>query len=331
MPGGLNGPTRPPLAQILLSPQESRLRAGWRLLLHGVLALILMLLFSLAVLLPLLALSLAASLGETLGLELGTFRSAADRIASGPSSGQLLALSAAVSFPSLTVATWLARRFFDRRTFRSLGLEAGAPARRDLLVGFALPGVLFGLIFATEWALGWVRIEGWLWETRPVPQVAALVAGSLVVFALVGFYEELTFRGYYLLNLRDGLGLTWGVLLSSVAFALAHSGNPFASWASLLGLIAAGLFLAYAWLRTRRLWLPIGLHLGWNFFEGTVYGFPVSGVSAPGLLVLRSGGPPLLTGGGFGPEAGLVVLPAMLLGAGLIRLYTSRRRSAPVA
>jgi hypothetical protein len=155
--------------------------------------------------------------------------------------------------------------------------------------------------------------------------VLGVVGGSLAVFALVGFYEELTFRGYYLHNLRDGLGLAPAVLLSSLVFALAHAGNPFASWTSTVGLIAAGLFLAYAWIRTRRLWLPIGLHLGWNFFQGTVFGFPVSGTTAPGLLLQRAEGPPLLTGGGFGPEAGLIVLPAMLLGAWLIRLYTAGR------
>jgi membrane protease YdiL (CAAX protease family) len=327
MPGGVSVPPRSILAQIFLSPDIGRLRAGWRLLLHGGLALILSLLISLAVLLPLLILTaIQAVLQESFGLELDLL---GDLLQPGPISGQLLALSAIVSFPSLTLATWLARRLFDRRSFRSLGFEPGGFAWRDLLVGFWLPGLLFGLIFGAEWALGWIRIEGWLWDSRPVLGVVALVGGSLAVFALVGFYEELTFRGYYLHNIRDGLGLAPAVLLSSLVFALAHAGNPFASWTSTAGLIAAGLFLAYAWVRTRRLWLPIGLHLGWNFFQGTVFGFPVSGTTAPGLLVQRAEGPPLLTGGGFGPEAGLIVLPAMLLGAWLIRLYTAGRALPP--
>jgi len=321
MPGGVSPPPRSTFAQVFLSPDESRLRAGWRLLLHGGLALILSLLFSLAVLLPLTILAaLQALLPKSFGLELDLL---GGLLQTGPSSGQLLTLSAVVSFPSLTLATWLARRLFDRRSFRSLGFEPGGLAGRDLLIGFFLPGLLFGLIFAVERALGWIRVEGWLWDSRPALGVLAVVGGSLAVFAVVAFYEELTFRGYYLYNLTDGLGLGPAVLLSSLVFALAHAGNPFASWISTIGLIAAGLFLAYAWLRTRRLWLPIGLHLGWNFFQGTVFGFPVSGTTAPGLLLQRAEGPQLLTGGGFGPEAGLIVLPAMLLGAWLIRLYTA--------
>ena len=321
MPGGVSPPPRSTFVQVFLSPDESRLRAGWRLLLHGGLALILSLLFSLAVLLPLTILAaLQALLPKSFGLELDLL---GGLLQTGPSSGQLLTLSAVVSFPSLTLATWLARRLFDRRSFRSLGFEPGGLAGRDLLIGFFLPGLLFGLIFAVERALGWIRVEGWLWDSRPALGVLAVVGGSLAVFAVVAFYEELTFRGYYLYNLTDGLGLGPAVLLSSLVFALAHAGNPFASWTSTIGLIAAGLFLAYACLRTRRLWLPIGLHLGWNFFQGTVFGFPVSGTTAPGLLLQRAEGPQLLTGGGFGPEAGLIVLPAMLLGAWLIRLYTA--------
>src|SRR3970282_2242046 len=96
--------------------------------------------------------------------------------------------------------------------------------------------------------------------------------------------EDRPSRGYSVYTLTDGLGLGPAVLLSSLVFALAHAGNPFASWTSTIGLIAAGLFLAYAWLRTRRLWLPIGLHLGWNFFQGTVFGLSVSGTTATCLV-----------------------------------------------
>jgi hypothetical protein len=71
----------------------------------------------------------------------------------------------------------------------------------------------------------------------------------------------------------------------------------------------------------------MGLHTGWNFFEGTVFGFPVSGIGDfPRLLHPAISGPALITGGPFGPEAGLVLLPALGLGAGLVYLYTRQRR-----
>jgi hypothetical protein len=91
------------------------------------------------------------------------------------------------------------------------------------------------------------------------------------------------------------------------------------------GLVLAGLHLACGYLR-RLAALPIGLHIGWNFFEGTVFGFQVSGLSGmPTLIRQIIDGPELLTGGAFGPEAGLVILPAFVLGVLLVYGYTRQR------
>ena len=84
-------------------------------------------------------------------------------------------------------------------------------------------------------------------------------------------------------------------------------------------------FLLMAYLRTGQLWLSIGLHIGWNFFEGVVFGFPVSGLDIYRLIRHQIQGPEIWTGGAFGPEAGLIVLPALVIGAVLIYLYTRNR------
>jgi membrane protease YdiL (CAAX protease family) len=86
------------------------------------------------------------------------------------------------------------------------------------------------------------------------------------------------------------------------------------------------LFFAYAYLRTRQLWLPIGLHIGWNFFEGTIFGFPVSGTTSYQLIHQSVSGPEIITGGAFGPEAGLILLPALLLGTAMVIILTRNRR-----
>jgi hypothetical protein len=90
--------------------------------------------------------------------------------------------------------------------------------------------------------------------------------------------------------------------------------------------VVAGVFFAFGYMRTSLLWLPIGIHFGWNFFEGTVFGFQVSGLTNFSLIQQTVSGPPLITGGGFGPEAGLIVLPALGLGAVLIYIYTRTRK-----
>jgi hypothetical protein len=95
---------------------------------------------------------------------------------------------------------------------------------------------------------------------------------------------------------------------------------------AMLGLFASGVWFSYALLRTGQLWLPIGLHIGWNFFEGVVFGFPVSGLDIYRLIRITVDGPELWTGGAFGPEAGLVLLPGLLLGVALIYVYTKLMR-----
>jgi hypothetical protein len=88
-----------------------------------------------------------------------------------------------------------------------------------------------------------------------------------------------------------------------------------------------GFDLAYGYIRTRQLWLPIGLHLGWNFFEGTVYGFQVSGMEGlPRLVLQHVAGPVIWTGGSFGPEAGLLMILAVGVNVGMIYLFTQKSK-----
>ncbi len=226
----------------------------------------------------------------------------------------------------ITLATWIARRYLDRRTFRSLGFEWDTHSLRDLAFGFFVPALLMGSIFALEWSAGWLRIDSVMWDE--VSSTSSItIANVFVIFIAVGFYEELLFRGYRLQNLIEGLNLTWALVISSALFALGHILNPHSSLASILGIFTSGLFMAYGWVRTGRLWLSIGLHIGWNFFEGAVFGFPVSGLSFPQMIHQTNVGPVLITGGAFGPEAGLVILPMVVIGGLLIWAYTGGKRA----
>ncbi|MFQ5921496.1 MAG: lysostaphin resistance A-like protein [Anaerolineales bacterium] len=300
------------LARVFVSLGERRLRAGWRLLGQSGIMLVIAVAISIA-------LSIFVAALAFINPELVSKGRTPESL--------LLALSIIVALPAVAISVWIARRALDRRSFASLGLELGALTFRDLLIGFLIPAPLFALVFVAQWGLGWLEIEGWGWaESSFGLTVLGMVLG-LAAFVAVGFYEELLFRGYYLQNLRDGTGLALALFLSSAVFALAHSGNFSASIASAIGIFGAGYFLAYGWLRTSALWLPMGLHIGWNFFQGPVFGFAVSGNPTPSIVVHTVEGPELLTGGGFGPEAGLIVLPLLAIGSGLIWLYTRGRES----
>jgi hypothetical protein len=234
------------------------------------------------------------------------------------------------TFFGFILATFLARRFLDRRSFASLGLQLHRRAWLDIGVGILISASMMGTILFLEVLLGWAHLDGFAWQIEPAWTVLVGFLASLGIFLLVGVHEEIFSRGYQLQNLVEGLNLPWGVLLSSVIFAALHLGNPHAVWYTALpGLLAAGLFLAFGWVRTRELWLPIGLHIGWNLFEGPVFGFPVSGLTTTRILLQTATGPVWFTGGEFGPEAGLILLPALALGTLLIVLYTRQRLPAP--
>ncbi|HSB90496.1 MAG TPA: type II CAAX endopeptidase family protein [Anaerolineales bacterium] len=243
--------------------------------------------------------------------------------------GLTLGVGALASAGVFILATYAARRLLDRRSFVSLGFTIDRHTLPDVIVGFLIPFAMLGFVFALAWAFGWIQWQGWAWEEQPAGSIVVGLATGLALFVLVAISEETLSRGYHLQNLAESLGLPAGWILSSLIFASMHALNPGFGLPAWLGLIFAGLFLATGWLRTRRLWLSIGLHVGWNFFEGSFFGFPVSGLQIFQLMNHRLSGPAWATGGPFGPEAGAIVLPGLLLGTALVWIYTRGRTEAP--
>jgi hypothetical protein len=296
-------PHRSLIARIFLSPAPRRLRAGWRLLIQTIVML---------------------ALFVILGIPLAILIFILHGDLSGPA---YLMTSTLIELPAVTISVFLARRLLDRQSIQSLGLTLGLRTIYDLLVGILITFGAMGLIYVLMSAFGWIRFEGFAWQSAPLGRVAGQALLFLLTFIAVGWNEELLSRGYHLQTLASGLGLPLGVILSSLGFGLLHIGNPNATWAAPAGIFFAGLFLALAYLLTRQLWLSVGLHIGWNFFEGVVFGFPVSGLSTYPLVRITVSGPVLWTGGGFGPEAGLIVLPGLAFGAALIYLYVKYIRA----
>lgn len=224
---------------------------------------------------------------------------------------------------------WLAARLFERRAFGDFGLRPSRAFWADFGFGLCLGAFLMTLAFAVEYAAGWVRVTGVLQDDPSGLPFAVAFLAPLLLFAGVGFYEELAARGYLLRVLSEGLhfrrpgpraALLASVLLTSTLFAWGHRSNPNVTLLSLVNIGVAGAFLALPYLLTGRLALSIGLHITWNLFQGPVYGFPVSGTTARGaqVLVIEQGGPEAWTGGTFGVEGGLLCLLLILLGSALI-------------
>ncbi|MGZ5252911.1 MAG: CPBP family intramembrane glutamic endopeptidase [Flavitalea sp.] len=136
----------------------------------------------------------------------------------------------------------------------------------------------------------------------------------LLAFILVAIGEEMIFRGYILNNLLYSFNKTNALLISGIIFALFHSMNPSVSWISILNIFAGGILLGATYLYKKNLWIPIGFHFAWNFVQGPVLGFPVSGLSFPSLFSQTSSGSELLTGGAFGFEGSIIQFVVCILG-----------------
>ena len=295
-------PSRSLFTCILISPTERRLRAGWRLLAQFIMMNI---------------------LGFFLSMIAGAFL--LSRGAEFNVDSLLLQLAACLA---ITISVFLSRRLLDHRSITSIGLKVDSLLFIDLAIGILISAMIMSLTFVLQWALGMLNFQGFAWQNLPSTAIVQGLLNALLLFIIVGWQEELFSRGYQLQNIADGLNIPWGVILSSLIFAAMHLANPnvFTSMDSalrvLLGLVMGGIFLAYGYLCTRQLWLPIGLHIGWNFFEGTVFGFQVSGLGMFRLVEQTVNGPPAITGGAFGPEAGLIILPGFILGFVSVYVYT---------
>lgn len=296
--------------------QERRLRAFWRLLLQLVLFVIIVLIIG----------RLTLGVFSLLGGETEVLAASAVAFAAG----------IGISLVAAVISVWLAVRFFDRRPLSGLGLRLDRDWWLDLGFGLSLGALLMTAIFLVELSAGWVTVTGTFEAVGGGPFFPAVLA-PLVIFLLVGFYEELIYRGYQLKNLAEGLNypglggpkgaVVLAFAISSSIFGLGHFLNPNATIVSTMNIAFAGLVLGLGYVLTGRLAIGIGFHITWNFFQNTVFGFPVSGIEPLGatFISIEQGGPRVFTGDIFGPEAGLIGVFALLVGGLLIALWVSVR------
>ncbi|WP_327581498.1 CPBP family intramembrane metalloprotease [Nonomuraea sp. NBC_00507] len=228
-----------------------------------------------------------------------------------------LATAALAVFVYARVVRWSERR----PPVEVAAKGAAAATGRGVLIGVGM----FAAVIVNIAFLGGYRIEG-------LGSVWGAV-GLFGIMAAAAVTEELLFRGV-LFRIVEELTGTWVALtLTGVLFGLVHLSNPNASlWGAICIAISAGGMLAAAYAATRTLWLPIGLHFGWNFAAAGIFGTEVSGNGTPqGLLDGVTSGPALLTGGAFGPEGSLyTVVFGVLLTIAFIWLARRRGNLVPL-
>jgi membrane protease YdiL (CAAX protease family) len=224
-------------------------------------------------------------------------------------------------------ANWLSLRIFEARGLTDIGLWWNRASSSNLVIGLA------GGAGAATAVLLPPLVAGAAHLVR-APEYAA-TAGSLIFLALVltagAFAEELLFRGYLLQVLLASVGTYSAIVPLAILFALLHAGNPNATWFGLVNTGAFGVLFGYAYLRSRDLWLPIGLHLGWNVT------LPLFGVNLSGLRMNVTGyemswtAGALWSGGEYGPEASLLTSAVVLLLFAYLWKAPIHRQFSPIA
>jgi hypothetical protein len=201
-------------------------------------------------------------------------------------------------------------RWIERRTVAELSLR---PALPELGVGLLVGAAMVVGVVASLALVGAYRLLG---ASAPGTGIGA----GFAEMVFVGVFEELLSRAIVFRLVERSLGTAAGLAISSLLFGLAHAPGDTAGALSIAIAIAAGVFFGAAFLRTRRLWLCTGLHVGWNFTLGHVFAIAVSGRPGRGFVVGELSGPAWLTGGAYGLEASVFTLLALLIvGAALLR------------
>jgi membrane protease YdiL (CAAX protease family) len=218
-------------------------------------------------------------------------------------------------FTTALVVGWACGRLFEDLPLRALGWARHRGWLRDLLLGTAL-----GVVSLLVAALIATVFRGFQFSVAPSVSSMAFVKtffGSAIIFIFAAAAEEVLFRGYPLQTMMRALPFIVAVIPSSVLFAYVHLDNPNVAWGfTFVNTTLAGFWLAVAYLRTRSLWFPLGLHWAWNWAMGALLGLPVSGITsltrAP-LFRATDTGPAWLTGGAYGIEGGVACTLALII------------------
>jgi len=226
-------------------------------------------------------------------------------------------VSVVITFTGALLTTSVFRRFVDRRSFASLGF-AWAGFQKHAWAGFFTAIAMLGIgtiVLSLTHILNFTGVQ--------VDVEYVIINLGLMLFVAIG--EELVFRGYILNNLMESTDKWIALLVSAVLFALVHSANPGANILPILEVFLGGLMLGINYIYTKNLWFSIFLHFAWNFFQGPVLGYKVSGMELEPMVQQNINGPEWLTGGAFGFEGSILsMVLSIIVVVWLARVYEKK-------
>jgi len=233
--------------------------------------------------------------------------------------GPVFAGTAIFAFATL-VTLPVFRALIDKKSLTSIGFRWKLPGN-DPVYGSNLRLIAVLMAMAIL-GVGWIT----LYFTNDLEYHGAMLSPQnlstgFILMCVIAIAEEAVFRGYILNNLLDSFSPWLALITSAMLFAFLHSGNPEAGMLALFNVFLAGIFLGISYIYTHNLWFAIFFHLSWNFLQGPVLGFPVSGLELPALFQVTISGNELITGGKFGFEASIIQTVLFIIASLALYLY----------
>jgi uncharacterized protein len=231
------------------------------------------------------------------------------------------------SLAGAILSGWALTRFLNRKPYSAIGTGISPNPLPDLLAGLALG--CFAIVCLSA-LLAIAGYASFVWRGLPAGEVVRVTSYAVLTVLSAAAAEELVFRGYLFQTLTQAITLLPASLVVSGLFAAAHLWNPGFTLLGAVNIGIAGLVFSMAYAKTGRLWLPLGIHAGWNFAQLTLAGYPVSGLVDPDRMLCAATvtGPEWWTGGSFGPEGGFAATIA-LIGSAWFVLSAARFRRPP--
>ena len=222
------------------------------------------------------------------------------------------------SFAFISLLIFFRVKVIEKRSLSSIGFNKNNWLKKYSL-GFLIGLVMMSIIVLILLSFGYITVE-----KNPIQLVGISAISSILVilfgWIIQGATEEIVTRGWLLNVLSSKYNIGFGLLISSTLFGLMHLTNPNVNYIAVINIILVGLFYGLYVIKTNDLWAVCGMHSAWNFAQGNIFGFEVSGldVSVGSLIDLNLVGNNVITGGAFGPEAGIISTFILLVSIGIL-------------
>ena len=222
------------------------------------------------------------------------------------------------SFAFISLLIFFRVKVIEKRSLSSIGFNKNNWLKKYSL-GFLIGLVMMSIIVLILLLFGYITVE-----KNPIQPVGVSAISSVLVilfgWIIQGATEEIVTRGWLLNVLSSKYNIGFGLLISSTLFGLMHLTNPNVNYIAVINIILVGLFYGLYVIKTNDLWAVCGMHSAWNFAQGNIFGFEVSGldVSVGSLIDLNLVGNNVITGGAFGPEAGIISTFILLVSIGIL-------------